>query len=71
LRFVDATQPLLSPVPVSNLRLVEFSETISNVNLFRDDVTVEVIFFGQSPDSRTVEVNQEATAPEEPAKSKL
>ncbi|KAJ6079848.1 hypothetical protein N7467_009601 [Penicillium canescens] len=38
---------------------------------YRDDVTVEVIFFGQGPDSRTVEVNQEATAPEEPAKSKL
>ncbi|OGE57691.1 hypothetical protein PENARI_c001G00081 [Penicillium arizonense] len=38
---------------------------------YRDDVTVEVIFFGQGPDKRTVEVNQEATAPEEPAKSKL
>ncbi|KAJ5996615.1 hypothetical protein N7499_007066 [Penicillium canescens] len=38
---------------------------------YRDDVTVEVIFFGQGPDSRTVEVNQEATAPEEPVKSKL
>ncbi|KAJ5748135.1 uncharacterized protein N7511_009831 [Penicillium nucicola] len=38
---------------------------------YRDDVTVEVIFFGQGPDSRTVEINQEATAPEDPLKSKL
>ncbi|KAJ5678703.1 hypothetical protein N7462_006947 [Penicillium macrosclerotiorum] len=40
---------------------------------YRDDVTVEVIFFGQGPDSRTgtVEVNQEASASEEPPKAKL
>ncbi|CAG8898302.1 unnamed protein product [Penicillium egyptiacum] len=38
---------------------------------YRDDVTVEVIFFGQGPDSRTVEVNQEASASEQPPKSKL
>lgn len=36
-----------------------------------DDVTVEVIFFGQGPDSRTVERNQEASAAEEPPKAKL
>ncbi|KAJ5367340.1 hypothetical protein N7541_001281 [Penicillium brevicompactum] len=38
---------------------------------YRDDVTVEVIFFGQGPDSRTVEINKEASASEQPVKSKL
>ncbi|KAJ5948513.1 hypothetical protein N7454_001820 [Penicillium verhagenii] len=38
---------------------------------YRDDVTVEVIFFGQGPDSRTVERNEEASAAEEAPKSKL
>ncbi|KAJ5585197.1 uncharacterized protein N7459_004997 [Penicillium hispanicum] len=38
---------------------------------YRDDVTVEVIFFGQGPDSRTVELNKEASAAEENPKAKL
>ncbi|KAJ5083729.1 hypothetical protein N7456_013156 [Penicillium angulare] len=38
---------------------------------YRDDITVEVIFFGQGPDSRTVERNEEASAAEEPPKAKL
>ncbi|RAL09504.1 type 2C protein phosphatase ptcF [Aspergillus homomorphus CBS 101889] len=38
---------------------------------YRDDVTVEVIFFGEGPDSRTITVNQEASASEEPPKAKL
>ncbi|GLI72239.1 [pyruvate dehydrogenase [acetyl-transferring]]-phosphatase 1, mitochondrial [Penicillium ochrochloron] len=40
---------------------------------YRDDVTVEVIFFGQGPDSRTgsVEINKEASASDEPPKAKL
>ncbi|PKY04065.1 protein phosphatase [Aspergillus campestris IBT 28561] len=38
---------------------------------YRDDVTVEVIFFGDSPDNRTVSVNQDATASEESPKAKL
>ncbi|KAJ5443963.1 uncharacterized protein N7458_007835 [Penicillium daleae] len=40
---------------------------------YRDDVTVEVIFFGQGPDTRTgtVEINKEASASEEPPKAKL
>ncbi|KAL2864630.1 type 2C protein phosphatase ptcF [Aspergillus lucknowensis] len=38
---------------------------------YRDDVTVEVIFFGDSPDSRTVSINEEASASEEKAKAKL
>ncbi|KAJ5321165.1 hypothetical protein N7476_004167 [Penicillium atrosanguineum] len=39
---------------------------------YRDDVTVEVIFFGQGTDSRgTVEINKEASASEEPPKAKL
>ncbi|KAJ5672314.1 hypothetical protein N7507_001441 [Penicillium longicatenatum] len=38
---------------------------------YRDDVTVEVIFFGQGPDSRTVELNKEASAAEQPPKAKL
>ncbi|PYH99235.1 phophatase 2C family protein [Aspergillus ellipticus CBS 707.79] len=38
---------------------------------YRDDVTVEVIFFGEGPDSRTITVNEEATASEENTKAKL
>ncbi|KAJ5709983.1 hypothetical protein N7493_009575 [Penicillium malachiteum] len=38
---------------------------------YRDDITVEVIFFGNGPDSRTVETNEEATAPEEPVRAKI
>lgn len=36
-----------------------------------DDVTVEVIFFGDSQDTRTIAVNKEASASEEPVKAKL
>ena len=36
-----------------------------------DDITVEVIFFGQGPDSRTVEINREASASEQAPKAKL
>ncbi|KAL3472763.1 protein phosphatase [Aspergillus californicus] len=38
---------------------------------YRDDVTVEVIFFGDGPDGRTVSVNEEASASEEKAKARL
>ncbi|KAL2858682.1 protein phosphatase [Aspergillus pseudodeflectus] len=38
---------------------------------YRDDVTVEVIFFGSSPDNRTVSINEEASASEEKVKAKL
>ena len=38
---------------------------------YRDDVTVEVIFFGEGPDSRTISVNTEASASEEKQKAKL
>ncbi|KAL4956957.1 phosphatase 2C-like domain-containing protein [Aspergillus filifer] len=39
---------------------------------YRDDVTVEVIFFGESPDNRTITVNEEASASEDKAvKAKL
>ncbi|KAL4781892.1 phosphatase 2C-like domain-containing protein [Aspergillus varians] len=38
---------------------------------YRDDVTVEVIFFGESPDKRTVSINEEASASEEKVKAKL
>ncbi|CAL5867650.1 uncharacterized protein PFLUO_LOCUS1869 [Penicillium psychrofluorescens] len=38
---------------------------------YRDDLTVEVIFFGQGTDSRTVEINKEASASEENPKPKL
>ncbi|PYI04911.1 protein phosphatase [Aspergillus sclerotiicarbonarius CBS 121057] len=37
---------------------------------YRDDVTVEVIFFGEGPDTRTVTVNEEASASES-VKAKL
>lgn len=38
---------------------------------YSDDVTVEVIFFGESPDTRTISVNEEASASEEAYKAKL
>ncbi|OJJ36702.1 hypothetical protein ASPWEDRAFT_58521 [Aspergillus wentii DTO 134E9] len=37
---------------------------------YRDDVTVEVIFFGEGSDTRSISINQEASASEEP-KAKL
>ena len=36
-----------------------------------DDVTVEVIFFGEGPDSRNISINTEASAAEEQQKAKL
>ncbi|KAJ9411500.1 hypothetical protein DTO045G8_1132 [Paecilomyces variotii] len=38
---------------------------------YRDDITVEVIFFGNGPDNRTVSINQEASASQDSAKAKL
>ncbi|KAL4930665.1 type 2C protein phosphatase ptcF [Aspergillus undulatus] len=38
---------------------------------YRDDVTVEVIFFGDSQDNRTIIINEEASASEEKVKAKL
>jgi pyruvate dehydrogenase phosphatase len=38
---------------------------------YRDDITVEVIFFGESTDDRSVSVNEEASAVAEPSKPKL
>ncbi|KAL4944218.1 hypothetical protein BDV06DRAFT_187857 [Aspergillus oleicola] len=38
---------------------------------YRDDVTVEVIFFGESSDSRTITINEEASASEDKVKAKL
>ncbi|KAF7597475.1 hypothetical protein BBP40_003722 [Aspergillus hancockii] len=38
---------------------------------YRDDVTVEVIFFGESPDARTITINKEASAAVEEPKAKL
>ncbi|KAL4821660.1 phosphatase 2C-like domain-containing protein [Aspergillus spinulosporus] len=38
---------------------------------YRDDVTVEVIFFGESPDNRTISINEEASASEGNVKAKL
>ncbi|KAL4997182.1 phosphatase 2C-like domain-containing protein [Aspergillus recurvatus] len=38
---------------------------------YRDDVTVEVIFFGESPDNRTISINEEASASEEKVNAKL
>lgn len=54
-RYVDCIFPLLTRLTL----------------ICSDDVTVEVIFFGQGPDSRTVEINKEASAAEETPKSKL
>ncbi|KAI9036847.1 type 2C protein phosphatase ptcF [Aspergillus affinis] len=38
---------------------------------YRDDVTVEVIFFGDGPDNRSIAINEEASASEENVKAKL
>jgi pyruvate dehydrogenase phosphatase len=37
----------------------------------RDDLTVEVIFFGNSPSNGNVTLNQDASAPEPEVKAKL
>lgn len=63
----------LAPILVATgmfIGILPFEKITANQK-FRDDVTVEVIFFGQGPDSRTVEVNKEASAAEETPKSKL
>ena len=39
--------------------------------MIRDDVTVEVIFFGDGPDNRSIAINEEASASEENVKAKL
>ncbi|KAL1968890.1 hypothetical protein VTN77DRAFT_1251 [Rasamsonia byssochlamydoides] len=38
---------------------------------YRDDITVEVIFFGEGPDDRKVSINEEASASRENPKAKL
>lgn len=38
---------------------------------FRDDLTVEVIFFGDSPDTGSVTLNKEASAAAPGVKAKL
>lgn len=69
---VNAAKSILSPLPVC---LIPTLSTPSTAKLTHssDDITVEVIFFGQGPDSRTgtVEINKEASASEEPPKAKL
>lgn len=40
-------------------------------NDFRDDLTVEVIFFGDSPDTGSVTLNKEASAAAPEVKAKL
>lgn len=54
----------------SLLMILNVNQNKANIYL-SDDVTVEVIFFGQSPDSRTVELNKEASAAEQTPKAKL
>lgn len=66
----DASEPLFSAIPVGTPRGV-FDVYVANLFISSDDVTVEVIFFGESPDTRTITVNQEASASEEVLKAKL
>lgn len=37
----------------------------------RDDITVEVIFFGDGPDNGAISINKEASASDEALKAKL
>lgn len=43
----------------------------NKANEISDDVTVEVIFFGESSDTRLIAINEEASASEEKVKAKL
>lgn len=56
----DAAKPLLPPLQVSSaqIRIVEEFST----DLCRDDLTVEVIFFGEGENTGTVTLNKEASA---------
>jgi len=49
---------------------VELAAFAAN-KLGRDDITVEVIFFGEGPDTREVSINKEASASEDSTKAKL
>lgn len=68
MRVVDASQPVFPAIPVSHCPQLWL---ISTNCLSSDDVTVEVIFFGEGPDNRTISINEEASAAEEAAKPKL
>lgn len=70
--FIDTPQPVFTKISVRillNRPSVYISVLISSS--YSDDVTVEVIFFGESPDTRTISVNEEASASEEAYKAKL
>jgi pyruvate dehydrogenase phosphatase len=43
----------------------------TSLTSFRDDLTVEVIFFGEGAATGTVTLNQEASAPTPEVKAKL
>jgi pyruvate dehydrogenase phosphatase len=43
----------------------------SKLTNYRDDLTVEVIFFGNSPSTGNVTLNKAASAPEPDVKAKL
>lgn len=44
---------------------------ISQLTVLRDDLTVEVIFFGEGNANGNVQLNQQASAPVPEAKAKL
>ena len=49
----------------------QYSECKMKLTTNRDDLTVEVIFFGDSPATGNVTLNKEASAPEPETKAKL
>ncbi|EEY19116.1 phosphatase [Verticillium alfalfae VaMs.102] len=79
-RASNAARPLFPTVPVRRPRLPPFAPGMPPVllvarvltnHVYSDDLTVQVIFFGNGSKTGEVVANLEATAPEEPVKAKL
>ena len=73
MRLIDATCPIFQTIPVSTFFL-SFTQVLEfhMLTCIRDDLTVEVIFFGNTPfKAGELEVNKEASASASDVKAKL
>jgi hypothetical protein len=71
-RALDASIAILATLPVSFLRSQALSVKIVLTTLPSDDLTVQVIFFGEGQKTGEVLVNQEASSlPKSPVRAKL
>lgn len=67
MRALDAAQPIFAAIQVA-IVIPSPSPSRPGANRHRDDLTVEVIFFGEGDKSGNVEINEEATATTEPGR---